>query len=140
MDQIRELVSEDEWRDAHPAFESLRPKMGLRTLLDNREICQKSGYRLFGGYRGGVIVTVAGITIRSHIEFRRQMEIEDLSTHPAHLRRGYARELLEFLIVLAKREQCFRIKLNSGMKRIEAHALYQALGMERTGYHYDLRF
>ncbi len=140
MADIRELTTVEQWSQALPTLLTLRPDITQEALLENRAACLAGGYRLFGLLIGGTIVCIAGINIRPHIQYGRQMEIEDFSTHLHHKRKGYGSLLLQYLFELAKKEGCFRVKLDSGNSRTDAHAFYERAGMKRTGFRFEYRF
>ncbi len=139
---VIELITPEDWQRAHEALLSLRPKMSLETFLGNRAFCLQEGYRLFGLEVDGIIVAVAGITMRPHLVFKKQLEIDDLATHRDHQRKGHGLSLVNYLIEFAKINSCNRIKLFSSSGRNPAHMLYEKAGMENAtdGYRFELQF
>ncbi len=140
MGHVAFFTTAEEWTRAFPAFASLRPQMSLAAFLNNREHCLAGGYSLLGMIVDDVVVCVAGISVRPHVECERQLEIEDFSAHPSFKRRGYGRELLFWIIDYAKQQGCFRLKLDSGNARQDAHRFYEAAGLARTGFRFEKRF
>lgn len=134
----RELCTADEWRAAWPAFLTLRPHLQLGPFLAAREELLADGYRLFGSCEGEEVAAVLGLRKKRHVEHGWELVIEDLSTHAKLQGRGHARRLLDMVKELALREGCFRIKLDSGLQRARAHALYEAAGFDRSGYRFTL--
>lgn len=138
--EIKFFSTSEEWTLAFPAFESLRPKMTVETFLANRQNCLDGGYQLLGLVVDAKVVCVAGITVRPHVENKMQLEIEDFSTHPVYKRKGYGRQVLEWIVVYAEENKCFRIKIDSGTSREEAHQFYKSIGFEQTGFRFEKRF
>lgn len=138
--EIKFLSTPEEWTLAFPAFESLRPKMTLETFLANRQNCLDGGYQLLGLIVDAKVVCVAGITVRPHVEHKKQIEIEDFSTHPAHKRKGYGKQVIEWIISFARESNCFRIKLGSGASREDAHLFYKSVGFSQNGFKFEMRF
>ena len=62
--------------------------------------------------------------------------IPDLIVDPHTRRRGAGRALLEEAERLARNRGCWQLTLESGYQRAEAHAMYEAFGMENAGYYF----
>ena len=137
--EMKFFTTFEEWTLSFPAFESLRPQMTLEAFLANRQYCLDGGYQLVGLKVNTTVVSVAGISIRPHIVGRKQLEIEDFSTHPAHKRQGYGKRVLEWVIAYAEDNECFRIKIDSGTSREEAHLFYKSLGFSQSGFRFEMR-
>lgn len=138
--EIKFLSTPEEWTLAFPAFESLRPRMTLEAFLANRQNCLDGGYQLLGLVVDEKVVCVAGISVRPHVEHKRQLEIEDFSIHPANKRKGYGKQVLEWIVAYAGENNCFRIKIDSGTSREEAHLFYKSIGFSQTGFRFEKRF
>ena len=67
--------------------------------------------------------------------------MDDLSTLPEGRRRGYGRQLLEWLTDEARRLGCEQLHLDSGVgpERTDAHRLYFNTGLEITSHHFARR-
>ncbi len=66
--------------------------------------------------------------------------IENVVTHPDYRRRGYALMLLNRAVDTAWEHNCFKVVLQSNVKRLEAHGLYKKAGFTRDQkYGYELR-
>lgn len=138
--EVLELTSEQEWRDAFPAIQALRPKMSLETFLNNRSSCLAGGYRLFGLREKDAVVAVAGVILRPHLEFGKQLEVEDFATRKDYQQRGFGLSLMKWIIEFATQNGCYRVKLVSGLSRMAAHALYEKAGLEKDGYRFQIKF
>ncbi len=61
-----------------------------------------------------------------------EMYIPELIVSKDHRKTGIGRLLIDSCIVLAKKEKCFRIRLESGHKRKNAHKFYNVLEFEQS--------
>ena len=140
--KVIELTTPEDWQRAHEALLSLRPRLSLETFIGNRAFCLEAGYRLFGLEVDGIIVAVAGITMRPHIVFCKQLEIDDFATHKDHQRKGHGLNLVRWIIEFAKINSCNKIKLFSSSDRNPAHRLYEKAGMNAItdGFRFELQF
>lgn len=61
-----------------------------------------------------------------------EMYIPELIVSKDHRKTGIGRLLIDSCIVLAKKKKCFRIRLESGYKRKDAHKFYNVLEFEQS--------
>jgi GNAT superfamily N-acetyltransferase len=54
--------------------------------------------------------------------------IEHVVTLPGHRKRGYARLVLEHALTTAWSHGCYKVMLLSGVRRTDAHQLYESVG------------
>lgn len=67
-----------------------------------------------------------------------ELYIPDLIVSFDHRRAGIGKSLINHCIMMAKKKKCFRIRLESGNKRIAAHKFYDSLGFEQYAKTYRL--
>lgn len=60
--------------------------------------------------------------------------IENVVVDRAFRRQGLGRALMEHARTLARQAGCYKLSLSTNLKRREAHAFYESLGMARHGY------
>jgi GNAT superfamily N-acetyltransferase len=126
--QIRELFTEEDWRDAWPAVNALRAYVTLESFLANREAHIAEGTRLFGLVKDNVIASIAAIRIGLHLSGEKELYIKDLVTLEAYRSRGLGGELMSFLGDFAVSNGCFRVILHSAQHREDAHRFYMSIG------------
>lgn len=68
-----------------------------------------------------------------------ELYIPDLVVLSHHRREGIGKALIHHCITMAKKKKCFRIRLESGNKRISAHKFYDSLGFEQYAKTYQLK-
>lgn len=66
--------------------------------------------------------------------------VENVVTDAAYRRRGLARQVLQEAIRIAREKGCYKVMLQSGAGRTQAHSLYESLGFDGQAKRaFDLR-
>ena len=139
--ELREVVPPDTAL-AFPAMQALRPHYAEESEFVERvdEVQRAEGYRLVGAFEDGApyALAVAGFRVGHNLAWGRFLYVDDLSTLPEARRRGYGRQLLEWLTEEARREGCDQLHLDSGVTadRYDAHRLYLNSGLAITSHHF----
>ena len=128
---------------AFTAMRELRPDLrdekAFVSVVD--DVQRAEGYRLAAVLAddGAEAVAVAGFRVVHMLAWGRALYVDDLSTLPAHRRRGHARRLLDWLSEEARRHGCAQLHLDSGVgpTRFDAHRLYFASGLAITSHHFQ---
>jgi ribosomal protein S18 acetylase RimI-like enzyme len=68
---------------------------------------------------------------------RQELYIPELVVAKKYRRLGVGKMLIESCFGIAKRKNCFRIRLESGKQRKEAHKFYPSLGFEQSALSYN---
>jgi GNAT superfamily N-acetyltransferase len=67
--------------------------------------------------------------------------IENVITDEKYRRKGIGKKIMEMAINYAKEENCYKVVLQSGIKRTTAHKFYEAIGFNaETKKAFELRF
>ncbi|MDR1531651.1 MAG: GNAT family N-acetyltransferase [Clostridiales bacterium] len=67
--------------------------------------------------------------------------IENVITDEKYRRKGIGKKIMEMAINYAKEENCYKVVLQSGIKRTTAHKFYEAIGFNAgTKKAFELRF
>jgi len=123
--EVRELTGDAEIEAAFPLMHELRERVQPATFLDEIRRQQAEGYRLYGLFADGTLVSLAGVR-RTHTLARGEhLFVDDLVTAKAYQRNGFGRELLRELARVAFVQGIPRIYLDS---RITAKGFYEAVG------------
>ncbi|MFN5063391.1 MAG: GNAT family N-acetyltransferase [Pseudomonadota bacterium] len=128
--QVRELTTDQDWREAWPVVNAMRPYVLLEPFLAMREEHIADGTRLFGLIKDQAVVSVAAIRISLHLSGERELYVKDLVTLEQYRSQGLGAELMSFLERLAISYNCFRLMLHSAQHREDAHRFYN-----KAGYH-----
>jgi GNAT superfamily N-acetyltransferase len=139
MATIRELGPQ-ETHLAYPAALELRPHLSsLEAFVKQVNLEQRpEGYRLIGSFEDGVedAAAIAGFRTGHMLSRGYYLYIDDLSTRAAFRRRGHGAGLMQWVIDEARRLECVRLHLDSGVHRHDAHRLYLNQGMDITAHHF----
>jgi GNAT superfamily N-acetyltransferase len=135
MIEIQELRSPQEWQEALPVLRELRPNLIEPDYLRLLESMGQEGYRLFALRDDGIIVSLAGVAVRTNFHYGRHVWVHDLVTASTARSRGHGRRLLDFIENFARRENCKVVALSSGLQRTDAHRFYEKhMSYDRTSY------
>jgi GNAT superfamily N-acetyltransferase len=66
--------------------------------------------------------------------------VEDVVVAASARSRGIGTAMMRYAMDEARRHGCYKLTLSSNLKRERAHAFYDALGFERHGYSFCVRF
>ena len=122
---MRELRADGDIAAAFPLMRELRDRLREGTFLAEVRRQQVEGYKLFAGFEGERLVTLAGVR-RTHTLARGEhLFVDDLVTAVGERGKGYGEELMRWLARRAGQEGLERIHLDS---RITAKAFYEKLG------------
>ena len=119
---------------------ALRPHLKKEKLVSQIKEMQQSG-----AYHAAYIeednkpVAYAGFRELLMLYNGRTFYIDDLSTLPAYRKKGYGKQLLDYIINLAKEKNLDGVELDSGVHRFDAHRLYLSTRFSITCHHFSLR-
>src|SRR5436190_2439813 len=104
----------------------LRPNLTKKNVVEILSGMISRGYHLIYIEDGGVAVTAAGYRFTEHLHWGKSIYIDDLSSLPAARKKGYARQLLDFIVAEARKNNCNEVHLDSACAphRYDAHRLY----------------
>lgn len=136
MDDVEEVTSEAELREAYPVMEQLRPVGEAEFLRLVEEMRATMDYRLFA-LRDGPdreVRALAGLEVGTTLYHGKHVWVHDLVVDEPYRDQGYGSRLLAWVEDWAEERDCTRIELASGLWRDEAHEFYEDNGMERYCY------
>jgi GNAT superfamily N-acetyltransferase len=141
--ELREILPPDTAL-AFPAMQALRPHYEDEESFVERvdKVQRAEGYRLVGVFEVEPhAAAVAGFRVGHMLAWGRFLYVDDLSTLTEARRRGYGRQLLEWLTEEAQRLGCDQLHLDSGLgpDRIDAHRLYFNTGLAVSSFHFARR-
>ena len=90
---------------------------------------------------GKVVAACCAVIVPNITSFARPLcLIENVVTDERYRKRGLGKKLIEMAICKAKENGCYKVMLQSGIKRTQAHAFYEKLGFDSsTKKAFDLR-
>ena len=137
-DKIALAESDEEILSCFPVMAQLRPHVALAEFLPKcRRQYEIANYRLAYLFDSEVKV-VAGFRISEWLAAGKFLEIEDLVAKDAERSRGYGGKLFDWLVELARSENCRQIKLVSRVTRFDAHRFYLRKRMNIEAHYFTL--
>ena len=119
-----------------PALLELRPNLNPATLKENFINLLAEGYQLIFIGDDKLAFAIAGFRTLNFFYSGKTLYIDDLLTHPDHLKNGYAGQLLDWIKDYARKENYDHISLDSGFQRKDAYRLYLNKGLEVESLHF----
>ena len=130
--------TDTEIESCFPAFSVLCPHLEQSKFLPQIRRQQVQSYQILALKHEGVVKSVAGFRFAEFLAWGRVLYIDDLSTVPGELSRGFAGALLDWLIAHARSRQCKGVHLDTGYTRHAAHRLYLRKGFQLNCHHLAL--
>jgi GNAT superfamily N-acetyltransferase len=128
---------------AYRAMAELRTNVGPELEFADHvdRVLRPEGYRLAGFFvkEDLYAVAVAGFRSLNHLSWGHTLYCDDLGTRFEHRKKGYAAQLLDWMIDEAKRLRCDEVHLDSGLgpDRADAHRLYFNKRMRVSALHFS---
>ena len=107
-----------------------------------QEIEGNAGIRYFGAVEDGRVVSACYAVYIPNLTRggRGICFIENVVTDQAHRRRGLASRVIDMAVAFARERRCYKVILQSGTARTEAHRFYQSKGFDgESKKAFDLR-
>lgn len=122
-----------------PTMQQLRPHVSEDVMYDMiTRMMNEEGYQLAFIGDDHLAYSVAGFRTITFLFSGKTLYIDDLVTHPDHIRKGYAGELLAWLKKYALENNYEHFSLDSGFHRKDAHRLYLNHGLELQSFHFGV--
>ena len=131
--------TDDEIEDCYAVMAELRPHIGRDEFLPLiKKLSAKTGFRLVY-LKDTEVRAVGGFRISEWLAGGKYLEIEDLAAKEGERSKGYGGALFDWLVELAKRENCHQIRLVSHVGRFDAHRFYLRKGMIIEAHYFSRR-
>ncbi len=112
------------------------------TVLWETEIASDPNICYFGAVEQNIVVsTCYAVLIPNLTNGNRSIcFVENVVTDEKYRRQGLARKVIEAAVAFAKAHHCYKVILQSGVKRTEAHRFYESIGFDgSTKKAFDMR-
>lgn len=119
-----------------PAILELRPHLNEDTFREAFATQIREGYQLIYIGDNNMAYAIAGFRTLHFLFSGKTLYIDDLITHSAHRRKGYAGILMDWIINYARDNGYRHLSLDSGIQRKDAHRLYLNKGLEVESLHF----
>lgn len=133
--EIRE-AHENDIEKLIPTLLELRPHLDPSQLKERFRSMITEGYKLVYIGDDKMAFSLAGFRILNIWFSGKTLYIDDLVTHSAHQKNGYAGQLLNWLKEHARQQNCDHFSLDSGFTRKKAYRLYLNQGLEVESLHF----
>lgn len=128
-----------EIQDCYPVMSELRPHISAEDFLPKvKSLSANTGFRLIYLKDAEKVKAVGGFRISEWLAGGKYLEIEDLATKDGDRSKGYGGEIFDWLVELARRENCKQIRLVSHVKRFGAHRFYLRKGMIIEAHYFSM--
>jgi len=122
-----------------PTLLELRPHLDASAVEPQLRRQLKEGYQLIFVGNEELAFSLAGFRTLNMFVSGKTLYIDDLVTHPDHMRKGYATVLLDWIKEYAKSNHYETLSLDSGFDRKKAYPLYLNSGLEVAALHFGRR-
>jgi GNAT superfamily N-acetyltransferase len=122
------------------AMSALRPHLNKSNIVSILTGMMKNGYHLVYIEEDDLAAAACGYRFTEHLAWGKVIYIDDLTTHPGHRKKGYAKLLLDYVCSIAASAGCDQVHLDSGCnpQRYDAHRLYLKYGFNITSHHFAI--
>ena len=136
---IKMMKSDTEIMSTFNTFKQLRPHLTEDTFYEKINRLQESyGYNLVAVIENNEVKAAAGYRITESLAWGKYLYVDDLITNQSNRRKGYAKNLWDWLISQAKEHDCEQFHLDSGVHRHDAHRFYLKGGLDITCHHFQM--
>ena len=132
-------VTNAEIQDCYAVMSQLRPHITAEDFVPRvRRQMEGFDYRLPYISDEGEVKAVAGIRVSEWLHGGKYLEIDDLVAKDGDRSRGYGGQLFDWIVELARTENCNHVRLLSGVQRFDAHRFYLAKRMNIEAHYFTI--
>ncbi len=141
MEQIKLAITDSDIQRCFPALKELRPFLKEEEFLPRIKRMMQNGFQLvFVELENGKVPAVGGFRREEMLHRGKSIYLDDLSTMEEFRSSGYGGKIIDYLIDLAKKENCATLHLDSGVQRFDAHRFYLKKGFNIISHHFAIQF
>lgn len=131
FDDLDELLAL--YQHLHASDAPLPPRADVEGVW--RELTTNRRYRYYGVFVDQSLVSSCTLTVVPNLTrgCRPYGVIENVVTHPAHRRRGYAKAMLLQALEDSWTAKCYKVMLLTGREDEAVFRLYESVGFDREG-------
>ncbi len=136
--QILKAITEEDFEACFEVMKELRPHHSLDSFLAAMEQMKKEGYQLWYIEDNGKAVCAAGFRFTTTLYDGLIIDFDDFVTIGNARGKGYAGQLFDHLVFIAKEKNIKTIHLNSNHQRFDAHRFYLNKKMKIIAHHFRI--
>lgn len=119
-----------------------KPKTISEGLAFRKRICQylnEKDKKIFIAEQNSRIVGMVSMMFLPRLNHSKlELYVPELVVSENHRGSGIGKSLMDSCIGIAKKKKCFRIRLESGNQRKDAHQFYKKIGFEQSALSYTM--
>lgn len=132
-------ATDTEIQNCYDVMSQLRPHIAAKDFVPRvRRQMEAFDYRLPYVADDGEVKAVAGIRVSEWLHGGRYLEIDDLVAKDGDRSKGYGGQLFDWIVELARSENCDHVRLLSGVQRFDAHRFYLKKRMNIEAHYFNL--
>ena len=132
-------TTDDEISDCYGVMSQLRTHIAPEDFLPRvRRQMDDFDFRLAYLKDEGEVKAVAGIRVSEWLHGGKYLEIDDLVAKDGERSKGYGGLLFDWIVDLARAEQCDHVRLLSGVQRFDAHRFYLKKRMNIEAHYFSI--
>ncbi|MFZ1369971.1 MAG: GNAT family N-acetyltransferase [Ferruginibacter sp.] len=136
--KIQQAVTTEDLKRCYAVMKALRPHHNPESFMTTIEQMLKEGYRLIYLEDSNRMVCVAGYRFTTTLYDGLMIDFDDFVTLEEARGKGYAGQLFDHLVSIAKENGIKTIHLNSNHQRFDAHRFYLNKKMKIIAHHFRI--
>lgn len=136
--EVRIAQTDAEILNCFEAMHALRQHLVKEEFISKIRQMNAESYHLAYVSEGDKVAAVTGYRYLHHLYCGKLIYVDDLSTMPGYRKKGYAKQLMDFIFSEARKNNCKHVDLDSacGPHRYDAHRFYLRYGFNITSHHF----
>ncbi len=122
-----------------PVMVQLRPQLNEAAYYERVSQQMDQGYQLAHLTCESGTATVAGFRFSNTLAWGKILYVDDLVTSASERSHGYGAKMLDWLLELARENDCTELHLDSDVQRFGAHKFYLTRGLDITCHHFAIK-
>ncbi|MEP6703421.1 MAG: GNAT family N-acetyltransferase [Acidobacteriota bacterium] len=132
-------TTDAEIQDCYDVMSELRTHISAADFLPRvRRQMEDFGFRLAYLKDEGEVKAAAGMRVSEWLHGGKYLEIDDLVAKEGDRSKGYGGKLFDWIVDLARAENCGHLRLLSGVQRFDAHRFYLKKRMNIEAHYFNL--
>jgi len=131
--------TDHEIQSCYHVLAQLRPHITQEEFIPRvRRQMDDFGFRVVYLKAEGEVKAVAGIRVSEWLHGGKYLEIDDLVAKDGERSKGYGGTLFDWIVELARKENCNHVRLLSGVQRFDAHRFYLKKRMNIEAHYFTM--
>lgn len=130
------LTQKSEMLPHYPLIRQLSPGVSEERYAFLLDDMLAHGYRMAAVFEAETCVGVSGIWVATKIYSGRYLEMDNVVVADTHRSKGIGKLLTDFVVGIARAENCEMVMLDAYLENEKAHSFYEREGFVKRGYHF----